>query len=80
MFEQLDHVYMPSRDVAVDVAYFTDVLGGRLVVAIDSMGTRVAMVELTACTRDRESCWPATPPDLGPLVRRAGCQRLRSTN
>jgi hypothetical protein len=48
VFEQLDYVYMPSRDVAADLAYFTDVLGARLVFSIDSMGTRVAMVELTA--------------------------------
>ena len=47
VFESLDYVYMPSRDVARDVTYFTDVLGGRLVFAIDGMGTRVAMVELT---------------------------------
>ena len=47
MFEQLDYVYMPSRDVAADVAYFTETLGARLVFAIDAMGTRVAMVELT---------------------------------
>ncbi len=47
MFEQLDYVYMPSRDVAADVGFFTDVLGGRLVFAIDGMGTRVAMIELT---------------------------------
>ena len=47
MFGQLDYVYMPSRDVAGDLAYFTDVLGARCVFAIDSMGTRVAMVELT---------------------------------
>ena len=47
MFEELDYVYMPSRDVAADLGYFTDVLGGRCVFAIDSMGTRVAMVELT---------------------------------
>jgi hypothetical protein len=38
---------MPSRDVGADVAYFTDVLGGRLVFAIEAMGTKVAMVELT---------------------------------
>jgi hypothetical protein len=38
---------MPSRDVPADVAYFTDVLGGRLIFAIDGMGTRVAMIELT---------------------------------
>ena len=48
MFEQLEYLYMPSRDVAADVTWFTEVLGGRLVFAIDSMGTRVAMVELTA--------------------------------
>lgn len=47
VFDGLDYVYMPSRDVAADVAYFTDVLGGRLIFAIDGMGTRVAMIELT---------------------------------
>ena len=44
--EQLDFVYMPSHDVEADMGYFTDVLGGRLVFAIDAMGIRVAMVEL----------------------------------
>ena len=47
MFEQLDYLYVPSRDVAADIAYFTDVLGARLIFAIEGMGTRVAMVELT---------------------------------
>jgi hypothetical protein len=47
VFDGLDYIYMPSRDVAADVAYFTDVLGGRLVFAIDGMGARVAMIELT---------------------------------
>jgi catechol 2,3-dioxygenase-like lactoylglutathione lyase family enzyme len=47
MFEELDYVYMPSRDVAADVKFFTDVLGARLVFAIDGMGTRVAMLALT---------------------------------
>jgi len=46
-FEQLDFLYMPSRDVAADMAYFADVLGGRIVFAIDGMGTRVAAIELT---------------------------------
>jgi hypothetical protein len=45
-FESLDYVYMPSRDVAADVRYFTDVIGARLVFAIEAMGTRVAMVEI----------------------------------
>jgi hypothetical protein len=48
MFERLDYLYMPSRDVPADVAWFTDVLGGRLVFAVEAIGTRVAMIELTA--------------------------------
>jgi hypothetical protein len=44
--EQLDFVYMPSEDVAADMEYFTDVLGARLVFAIDAMGIKVAMVEM----------------------------------
>ena len=47
-FERLDFIYSPSRDVAADAAYFTDVLGGRLVFAVEGMGTRVAAVELSA--------------------------------
>ena len=47
-FERLDFVYMPSRDVATDARYFTDTLGGRLVFAVEGMGARVAMIELTA--------------------------------
>jgi hypothetical protein len=38
---------MPSADVAADVRHFTEVLGGRLVFAIEAFGTRVAMVALT---------------------------------
>jgi hypothetical protein len=47
-FGTLDYVYMPSRDVAADVTYFTDVLGGTKVFAIDDGGTRVAMISLGA--------------------------------
>ena len=46
-FERLDFVYVPSRDVAADRDHFVDVLGGRLVFAVETMGTRVAAVELT---------------------------------
>ena len=46
MFERLDFLYMPSADVAADVAYFTGVLGAELVFAIEAMGTRVAMLRL----------------------------------
>ncbi len=45
-FGTLDYVYMPSKDVAADVRYFTDVLGATRVFAIDDGGTRVAMVAL----------------------------------
>jgi hypothetical protein len=46
-FDQLDFLYVPSRDVAADLGFFADVLGGRVVFAIDAMGTRVAAVALT---------------------------------
>ncbi len=44
-FERLDFLYMPSRDVAVDMAFFTETLGGRVVFAIEGIGTRVAAIE-----------------------------------
>ena len=47
MFESLDFVYLPSRDVADDLARFTDGLGGQAVFAIERFGTRVAMVDLS---------------------------------
>lgn len=46
-FAQLDFLYCPSDDVAAEASYFTDVLGGELVFAIESGGTRVAAVQLT---------------------------------
>jgi hypothetical protein len=46
-FAQLDFLYCPSGDVAIEASYFTDVLGGELVFAIESGGTRVAAVRLT---------------------------------
>lgn len=46
LLQQLDYIYMPSRDVAADLAYFLDVLGARLIFAIEGMGARVAMLEL----------------------------------
>ena len=46
-FGQLDFVYMPSADVAGDVEHFTNVIGARLVFAIEAFGTRVAMVRLS---------------------------------
>jgi hypothetical protein len=46
-FDRLDFLYVPSRDVAGDLAFFEDVLGGEVVFAVDSMGTRVAAIRLS---------------------------------
>jgi catechol 2,3-dioxygenase-like lactoylglutathione lyase family enzyme len=46
-FEQLDFLYVPSRDVKADLAFFRDVLGARVVFAVEGMGTRVAAIELS---------------------------------
>jgi catechol 2,3-dioxygenase-like lactoylglutathione lyase family enzyme len=46
LFEGLDFVYMPSRDLARDLAFYTDVLGGEVVFAIEAFGARVAQVRL----------------------------------
>jgi catechol 2,3-dioxygenase-like lactoylglutathione lyase family enzyme len=44
--EALDVLYVPSRDVEADLAFYRDVLGARVVFAIEAMGTRVAEVAL----------------------------------
>ena len=46
-FVQRDFLSGPSGDGAAEASYFTDVLGGELVFAIESGGTRVAAVRLT---------------------------------
>ena len=48
MFEQLDFIYQPSRDVAADVVYYTSALGAEFGFAVERFGTRVAMVRLTS--------------------------------
>jgi hypothetical protein len=47
-FQRLDFVYTPSRDVAADLTYLSEVLGGRVVFAVEAMGTRVAAIRLGA--------------------------------
>jgi predicted enzyme related to lactoylglutathione lyase len=42
----LDILYVPSRDVAADVAFYRDVLGGRVLFAIEAMDARVAEIAL----------------------------------
>lgn len=79
-FQQLDFLYTPSRDVATDLVYFTEVLGGRVVFAVEAMGTKVAAVQftmglprwcswpITSRVNAPSSCtgWPTwTPPWLG---------------
>jgi hypothetical protein len=47
-FEQLDFVYMPSRDVAADVERFASLLGASIAFAIEAFGARVAMLRLAS--------------------------------
>lgn len=44
----LDYLYTPSSDVAADLRYLVDVLGGEQVFAIEDGGIRVAMVTFGA--------------------------------
>jgi hypothetical protein len=46
-FDQLDFLYTPSADVAADARYFSEILGGEIVFAVDAMGTKVAMIRLS---------------------------------
>jgi hypothetical protein len=46
-FDQLDFLYMPSRDVAADLAFYTGTLDAEIVFAIEAFGTRVAQIKLT---------------------------------
>ncbi len=47
VFERLDFVYLPSRDVAVEAEHLHHSLGAELVFAIEAFGTRVAMLRPT---------------------------------
>jgi hypothetical protein len=46
-FESLDFIYHPSRHVKRDLTYLLDVLGARLIFAVEGMGARVAALQLT---------------------------------
>ena len=46
MFDRLDFIYLPSRDVAADLKHFTGGLGAEVIFAIEAFGTRVAMARL----------------------------------
>jgi predicted enzyme related to lactoylglutathione lyase len=45
--EALDVLYVPSHDIEADLAFYRDVLGPRVVYAIEAMGTRVAEVAVS---------------------------------
>jgi catechol 2,3-dioxygenase-like lactoylglutathione lyase family enzyme len=46
LLQRLDFLYMPSRDVEADLAFYTEVLGGDVVFAIEAFGARVARIAL----------------------------------
>jgi hypothetical protein len=46
-FESFDFLYMPSSDVEADLRFYTEVLGGEVVFAIEAFGTRVAEVKVS---------------------------------
>src|SRR5215207_1917931 len=43
---RLEYLYTPSRDVAGDLRYMAEVLGGETIFAIEDGGVRVAMAKL----------------------------------
>ena len=45
--EAFDFLYLPSRDVARDLAFYEDALGGETVFAIEAFGARVTEVKLS---------------------------------
>jgi len=45
--ESLDFLYMPSGDVAADLGFYSEFLGGEPVFAIEAFGTRVAQIRLS---------------------------------
>jgi predicted enzyme related to lactoylglutathione lyase len=47
MFEQLDFIYQPSRNVAADLEHYSSAFGAEVVFAVERFGTRVAMVRVT---------------------------------
>ena len=47
MFDRLDFVYQPSRDVAADLTYYVERLGAEVVFTIERFETRVAMLRVS---------------------------------
>jgi len=47
VFDRLDFVYQPSRDVAADLRYYVDTLGAEVVFTVERFATRVAMLRVS---------------------------------
>jgi catechol 2,3-dioxygenase-like lactoylglutathione lyase family enzyme len=47
VFDRLDFVYQPSRDVAADLAFYVDRLGAQVVFTVERFATRVAMLRVS---------------------------------
>lgn len=47
LLEAFDFLYMPSRNVASDLAFYANVLGARVVFAIEAFNARVAEIRFT---------------------------------
>jgi hypothetical protein len=47
LLEAFDFLYMPSRDVANDLAFYANVLGARVIFAIEAFNARVAEIRFT---------------------------------
>ena len=47
MLDRLDFVYLPSRDVAADLAYYVEELGAEVVFTVERFETRVAMLRVS---------------------------------
>ena len=48
VFDELEFIYLPSVDVAAELARYVEGLGADVVFAIEAFDTRVAMLRLTA--------------------------------
>ena len=46
VFEELDFIYLPSRDVAAELTDYVDGLGAEVVYSIERFGTRVAQLRM----------------------------------
>ncbi len=46
MFQSLDYLYVPAKDIELSIAYYTEQLGGKLLWKVRAFETWVAAIEL----------------------------------